>query len=62
MDDANSMAFFQTAKALTHARLALQPGEAVLDIGCGSGGDVRAMARSSGRKDAPSDWTVARRW
>ncbi len=44
MDDANSMAFFQTAKALTYARLALQPGEALLDIGCGSGGDVRAMA------------------
>ena len=50
MDDANSMAFFQTAKALTHARLALQPGEAVLDIGCGSGGDVRAMAEIVGPK------------
>jgi ubiquinone/menaquinone biosynthesis C-methylase UbiE len=50
MDAANSMAFFQTAKALTHGRLALQPGEAVLDIGCGSGGDVRAMAEIVGPK------------
>jgi ubiquinone/menaquinone biosynthesis C-methylase UbiE len=44
MDDANSMEFFQSAKALTYARLALEPGDAVLDIGCGTGGDVRAMA------------------
>jgi ubiquinone/menaquinone biosynthesis C-methylase UbiE len=50
MDDANSMGFFQSAKALTHRRLALQPGHAVLDIGCGSGGDVRAMAEVVGPK------------
>jgi ubiquinone/menaquinone biosynthesis C-methylase UbiE len=44
MDDANSMPFFQAAKEQTYAGLELQPGDHVLDIGCGSGTDVRAMA------------------
>ena len=44
MDDANTMPFFQAAKEQTYARLALQPGDHVLDIGCGAGTDVRAMA------------------
>jgi ubiquinone/menaquinone biosynthesis C-methylase UbiE len=48
MDDANSMEFFKNAKALTYARLGLEPGDAVLDIGCGSGGDVRALAEIVG--------------
>lgn len=48
MDDANNMSFFQAAKEQTYARLQLQPGHHVLDIGCGSGADVRAMAELVG--------------
>jgi SAM-dependent methyltransferase len=48
MDDANTMPFFQAAKEQTYARLALEPGDRVLDIGCGSGTDVRAMAAMVG--------------
>jgi len=48
MDDANSMEFFRAAKERTYALLALQPGDHVLDVGCGAGEDVRAMARIVG--------------
>jgi ubiquinone/menaquinone biosynthesis C-methylase UbiE len=44
MDDANSMEFFRAAKRRTYDLLALHPGERVLDIGCGAGEDVRALA------------------
>jgi ubiquinone/menaquinone biosynthesis C-methylase UbiE len=44
MDDANSMPFFQAAKEQTYTGLELQPGDHVLDVGCGAGTDVRAMA------------------
>ena len=44
MDDANSMEFFRAAKRRTYDLLALCPGERVLDIGCGAGDDVRALA------------------
>jgi ubiquinone/menaquinone biosynthesis C-methylase UbiE len=48
MDDANAMEFFRTAKEHTYALLALQAGNHVLDVGCGTGDDVRAMARVVG--------------
>jgi len=48
MDDANAMEFFQAAKKRTYALLALQAGERVVDVGCGAGDDVRAMAHLVG--------------
>ncbi len=48
MDDANAMAFFRAAKRRTYDLLALAPGSHVLDIGCGAGEDVRAMAEIVG--------------
>lgn len=48
MDDANSMAFFRAAKRRTYELLALRSGERVLDVGCGAGEDVRAMAEIVG--------------
>ena len=44
MDDANAMDFFRSAKERTYALLALQAGNQVLDVGCGAGDDVRALA------------------
>jgi ubiquinone/menaquinone biosynthesis C-methylase UbiE len=44
MDDANAMEFFQAAKKRSYALLALQSGDRVVDVGCGAGEDVRAMA------------------
>lgn len=52
MDDANAMEFFRAAKRRTYDLLALHAGDHVLDVGCGAGEDVRAMAEivgSSGR-------------
>src|SRR5438128_672675 len=48
MDDANAMEFFRAAKRRTYDLLALRPGDHVLDVGCGAGDDVRAMALSVG--------------
>jgi ubiquinone/menaquinone biosynthesis C-methylase UbiE len=48
MDDANAMEFFRAAKSRTYALLALRVGEQVLDVGCGAGEDVRALAEIVG--------------
>src|SRR5215470_20117561 len=48
MDDANAMEFFRSAKERTFGLLALQAGHHVLDVGCGAGDDVRALARIVG--------------
>jgi ubiquinone/menaquinone biosynthesis C-methylase UbiE len=48
MDDANAMEFFRTAKEHTYALLALEAGNHVLDVGCGTGDDVRALAQIVG--------------
>jgi len=48
MDDANAMEFFQAAKRRTYELLALQSGDRVVDVGCGAGDDVRAMAHLVG--------------
>jgi len=48
MDDANAMEFFRTAKEHTYALLALPTGNHVLDVGCGTGDDVRALAQLVG--------------
>jgi ubiquinone/menaquinone biosynthesis C-methylase UbiE len=48
MDDANAMEFFQAAKQRSYALMALQLGHHVLDVGCGTGDDVRAMAQLVG--------------
>jgi ubiquinone/menaquinone biosynthesis C-methylase UbiE len=54
MDDANSMDFFRAAKRRTYDLLALRPGDRVLDVGCGAGEDVRALADIVG----PSGYAV----
>jgi ubiquinone/menaquinone biosynthesis C-methylase UbiE len=48
MDDANAMEFFRDAKRRTYTLLQLRPGIAALDVGCGAGEDVRAMAEIVG--------------
>lgn len=48
MDDANAMEFFRAAKRRTYDLLALRAGDHVLDVGCGAGEDVRAMAEIVG--------------
>jgi ubiquinone/menaquinone biosynthesis C-methylase UbiE len=44
LDDANADASFQAYKRLTFALLEVRPGRQVLDVGCGTGEDARALA------------------
>ncbi len=48
MDEANAMEFFQSAKKRTYSLLGLRTGDRVLDVGCGAGDDVRALAQLVG--------------
>ena len=46
MDEAQKPLAIQASKRLMLERIALAPGEAVLDVGCGPGTDVGALHRS----------------
>ena len=48
VDDANAMASFRDATRHSHEALALCAGDRVLDVGCRSAADVRALARIVG--------------
>ncbi len=48
MDDANAMEFFQAAKQRTYSLLAPRTADRMLDVGCGAGDDVRALAQLVG--------------
>jgi SAM-dependent methyltransferase len=48
LDATRATDFFQEIKRRSYALLALQPGERALDIGCGTGDDVLALARLVG--------------
>jgi SAM-dependent methyltransferase len=54
LDGARSVPSVQQQKRIIFELLALQPGEKVLDIGCGTGDDVRDMAQLVG----PDGWCV----
>jgi ubiquinone/menaquinone biosynthesis C-methylase UbiE len=47
-DRVNTQAAIQAYKQQAYALLGLQPGDHVLDVGCGSGDDVRALAQIVG--------------
>jgi SAM-dependent methyltransferase len=44
LDAAAASPFWQAVKPLSYSSLDLRPGDRVLDVGCGTGDDVRAMA------------------
>jgi ubiquinone/menaquinone biosynthesis C-methylase UbiE len=48
LDRASAMEFFSGVKRHTYALLELREGDAVLDVGCGTGDDVRALAHLVG--------------
>lgn len=48
LDTVDSSDGLQQLKQRTYALMELQPGHKALDVGCGTGGDVRAMARLIG--------------
>ena len=48
LDRSSAMEFFQRVKRQTYALLELRAGNAVLDVGCGTGEDVRALAEVVG--------------
>lgn len=52
--------FFQEIKQRSYDLLALSEGDHTLDLGCGTGDDVAALARRVG-PDGPSAWISARR-
>lgn len=48
LDGTAADAQMQQVKRRSYAMLALQPGHTILDVGCGTGGDVRSMAELVG--------------
>ena len=48
LNRASAIEFFQRVKRQTYALLELRAGNAVLDVGCGTGEDVRALAEVVG--------------
>jgi SAM-dependent methyltransferase len=48
LDTATAQASMQAYKQLTYRLLALQPGQQVLDLGCGTGEDAQALAERVG--------------
>ena len=48
LDRASSLDFFQVAKRRTYELLEIREGSRILDVGCGTGDDVRAMAQMVG--------------
>lgn len=49
LDEQAATSFWRARKAFTLELLALRPGTIVLDVGCGTGAEVRAMAARAGR-------------
>jgi len=48
LDLAHSLPFYQDVNRQSYARLHVQPGHHLLDVGCGTGTDVQALARLVG--------------
>ena len=48
LDLAHSLPFYQDLNRQSYARLHIQPGHHLLDVGCGAGTDVQALARLVG--------------